>query len=107
MPLAVQAVGELDGQRLQVECGYAPFIHHVPGAHACAARCAVDGEKVQLGLGTVAQGHGQLHHGVGSGLEGDALESQASEPVDLGHEAFVGDEAQTGVALELLDGASP
>ena len=45
------------------------------------ARCPIDGEKVDIGLGTIANGHGQLSHAVGSRLQGDALEPQVTEPI--------------------------
>ncbi len=83
--------------------GHAPLLHHPPGAHAGAAGGAVDGQQVDLGLAAPLERHGQLAQPVGTGLQRDPLEAQLAQPLALGQEALLVDEAQPAVPLELLD----
>ena len=98
-------VGELDSERLQVKAGDTPLVHHGPGAHTGTARGAVDGEEVDLGLGTPAHGHCKLDHGVGAGLEGDPLEPDLSKALHFGHERLPANKAKPRVPFELSDSA--
>ena len=106
-PLALvgQLLAELVGGGMEVKAGHAPLLHHAPGAHAGAAGGAVDGQQVDFGPGAPLDGHGQLAQAVSAGLEGDALEAEVAQALDLFVEAFLIDKAEPAVPLELLDGA--
>ena len=101
------------GLGVERQRGNPPVLHHVPGAHARSTARSVDGEQVELGIGCVADGHGQGFQSVGTGLQGDALVSEASQVVhrvheplaDVGHRVQIGP-AQAAVPCEGGDGAA-
>jgi hypothetical protein len=65
----------------------------------------VHGQHIQLGLGSVLDGPGQIGRPVGAGLEEDPLGPGLAQLLDPIHERLLLDHAQPGVALELLEAA--
>ena len=103
--LVRQLLAELVGGGMQVEAGHTPLLHHAPGAHAGAAGSAVYRQQVDFGSRAPLDGHGQLAQAVSAGFQGDALEADIPQPLDLVIEVLFSDKAEPAVPFELLDGA--
>src|SRR4030042_1873862 len=106
-PLAFirEHLAELIGGGVEVKAGHTPLLHHAPGTHAGAAGRAVDGKEVDFSTGAPLDSHGKLAQAVSAGFQGDALEADIAQALDLGVELLFTNKAESTVPLELLDGA--
>ncbi len=92
---------------MKIEAWNPPFLHHSPRTHAGSTRCTVDGEQIDLGLGSPLDGHSQFPEAVCPGFQGNSLETQATKPSHFRQKSILADKAKTAVPFEFLEGSVP
>jgi hypothetical protein len=75
----LQLLQVLAQQRVQLDSGHAPLVHHAPRAHAGAASGRVHGEQIEFGQRGKLHRPRQVGRTVGSGLQENVLRAYLTQ----------------------------
>src|SRR3972149_1226598 len=106
-PLPGQPAQIVIKQAFQVYRGYAPLVHHPPGAHPGASPRTVHRQRVNLGLGGTLHRQGQVPGAVGAGLEENEPGARLPQALHLPDEALGIHHPQARMPFKLPEGPRP